>query len=249
MTLQELCEPFFQCVCRINRAARKGGGYDMSQIRADIRNLLGDMHTKSLATPGLREQFEKVRLPLIFFADYTIRSSTFPFARQWTDLAQEEPTPNLAGDEMFFKLLDPTLADRSDDATERLAIFYTCLGLGFRGFFEDQPEKVQQRMGEAAGRLRHLMDVEESARICPDAYTVNTSNLTLTTLRPLTPIAMVLVALVVMLFILNALLYVRYSRDLSGSLEAIQRQSEKLINPATQPSNDSPPSPMPAGEK
>jgi cytochrome bd-type quinol oxidase subunit 1 len=41
----------------------------------------------------------------------------------------------LAGDEKFFDLLEETLNDSSEDASERLAVYYTCLGLGFMGMY------------------------------------------------------------------------------------------------------------------
>ena len=46
----------------------------------------------------------------------------------------------------FFDLLDETLNDPSDEATERLKIFYTCLGLGFSGWYAGQSEYLRGKM-------------------------------------------------------------------------------------------------------
>ena len=39
-----------------------------------------------------------------------------------------------------FDLLEETLKESGDDAAERLAVFYVCLGLGFSGIYFQQPE-------------------------------------------------------------------------------------------------------------
>src|SRR5688572_2013569 len=136
MTLLELCEPLFQYVCRINRSARKGGNHNMAVVREEVRQVFNDMHQKSLATPGLREQFERVRLPLVYFVDYMMRSSKLGEKVGWKSLAEEENPPIYTGDESFFDPeLNQTMSERGDAADERLAVFYTAMGLGFYGYY------------------------------------------------------------------------------------------------------------------
>lgn len=180
MNLAELCEPLFQVVCRLNRSARKGLVTDYHQARAEIKALLADMRAKSAGTPGLAEQFEKIELPLIFFVDSMIAESGLSFARTWDQerLAEELQPPQLGGDERFFDLLDETLADRSNAANDRLQIFYTCLGLGFTGYYAGQPEYLRRKMNEIHARVRGLAGGELAGRLCPDAYEhVNTADL------------------------------------------------------------------------
>src|SRR5438045_3229611 len=129
MTPLELCEPLFQYMCRVNRSARKGGVYDLDQVRVEVKSILSDIKAKADADPALAAQFDAARgklwLVLLFFVDFTIRNSSLSFALDWDDLAREENEP--AGDRRFFELLDETLADKSPAADERLAVFFTCI--------------------------------------------------------------------------------------------------------------------------
>ena len=78
-------------------------------------------------------------MPIIFFVDSIIAESKLSCAGQWHQdrLAYEQN--ELAGDEKFFDLLDETLNDPSPEATERLVIYYVCLGIGFTGWYATQP--------------------------------------------------------------------------------------------------------------
>lgn len=220
MTLLELCEPLFQYMCRLNRIARKGGHAEAGEVRSRIKALLEEMRFKSSSEPSLRMQFEKVELPLIFFADSMIRESKLPFAGRWQDIAQERN--ELAGDEKFFDLLEETLADRSESASERLTIFYNCLGLGFSGWYAGQPEYLRKKMMEIAARLRGRGDSEATSRLCPEAYEhVNTSDLIEPPSRSLVGIAIALVGFIVVLFGANVYLYRSSSGELRASLDQI----------------------------
>src|SRR5687768_4288159 len=161
-SLAELCEPLFQHMCRLCRAARKtaemGGsapiGRDEMEVRSQIRALLQELSDKA-DRAGIGDQFEKVRLPLVFFCDYLIQNSSLPFAREWRPMAEvDENPPRLGFYQEFFQMLDETIEERSEAADERLVVFYTCIGLGFRGYFEDNPKALQDKMREIANRIR-----------------------------------------------------------------------------------------------
>ena len=223
MTLLELCEPLFQYVCRINRSARKGGAHDLRVVRDEIKAIFNDMHSRSLSTPGLRDQYEKVRLALVCFVDHMVTRSRLVANAQWKTLAEEEDPPIYTYDEVFF---DPELRDAMDDRSEagneRLAVFYTCMGLGFLGYFEDRPQEVRNRMKEIAGRIRNTMDSDESRKICPEAYEfTNTTDLTEPPLRPLVPMAVALVGLVLVSLVLWGYLYWDGSRQLRRDVETV----------------------------
>ena len=168
MTLLELCEPFFQYVCRLQRSTRMECTVEMDQVRSDITNIFNDMKSNALTSPELPNQYEKVELPLIFFVDFMIKESTLNFAADWYELARERN--ELAGDEKFFDLLDAELLDPSDAATQRLVIFYTCIGLGFTGVYTGQPENIQRLMSKISARVSGMMDADKRSFICPEAY-------------------------------------------------------------------------------
>ena len=168
MTLLELCEPLFQYVCRLNRLSRTGCTLEMDQVRSDIKKIFDEMRAHALANPELISQHEKIELPLLFFVDFMIKESKLPFAYDWYELGRERN--ELAGDEKFFDLLDDDLVDSSNAATERLVIFYTCIGLGFTGVYAGQPESIQRLMSKISARISGMMDADEKSYICPEAY-------------------------------------------------------------------------------
>ena len=141
MTVVELCEPLFQYVCRLNRSARRGASVAQGTVRAELHAMFAQMKDRAQQTPGLADQYERVRLPLVYFVDFMIKESALSFAKKWQELAFEEE--KFAGDEDFFEILEQTQADQSAQATDRLAVFYTCVGLGMAGIYVRQPEKLR----------------------------------------------------------------------------------------------------------
>ncbi len=168
MTLLELCEPLFQYMCRLNRLARSGSALEMDQVRNDIKKIFEAIRAEALNIAALTSQYEKIELPLLFFVDFTIKESKLMFAYDWYELGRERN--ELAGDEKFFDLLDENLEDTSDAATERLVIFYTCIGLGFTGVYTGQPESIKRLMSKISARISGMIDADEKSFICPEAY-------------------------------------------------------------------------------
>jgi type VI secretion system protein ImpK len=223
MTLLELCDPLFQYMCRFNRSARKGAALDLAQVRTDVKMLMADMKNRATPEPGLQAQFEKIELVLLFFVDFMIKSSRVGSGGEWSELAFERK--ELAGDEKFFDVLDETLADRSEAANERIAIFYTCMGLGFTGWYTGQPEYLRKKMMECASRIRHLIEIDQTSKICPESYEhVDTSNLIEPPGASLVGIGIALVGMAIVLFVANVILYKASSDELSGALKTIIAQ-------------------------
>jgi type IV/VI secretion system ImpK/VasF family protein len=224
MTLLELCEPLFQAVCRLNRTGRKGLSADYHEVRAQMAALFADIKSRALATPGLAEQFQKIEHALYFFVDSMISESSLSFARDWNSnrLAEELSPPQLGGDERFFDLLDEALADRSPGAGERLGVFYTCLGLGFTGFYAGQPEYLRRKANEIAARIKGLGESELATRISPDAYEhVNTADLVEPPGVKLVGWAIALAGLIVIVLIANFTLFRSAKSELDRSLTSI----------------------------
>jgi hypothetical protein len=226
MTLSELCEPLFQHICRLNRRARKlaaeGASSDAAaalgdetQIRAELAAVLGEMKSKATASPELMAQLERVRLPLIFFCDYAILTSSLPFARDWKPMAEvDEDPPHYAWSQEFFDMLDATMKERGEGADERLLIFYECMGLGFKGMYEGDPQALRKKMKELASRLRSRLGSESESRICEDAYITDKRKLDLPPAQTLVPMAIALVVLILVLGIGIVYLFHRESKEL-----------------------------------
>src|SRR6266496_2609167 len=250
MTLLELTEPIFQYVCRLNRLARKSVGtgtgepaflskgfgpgaaapprlasLDYAVVRSEVKAMFEDYLQKSSSDIRLSVQAKKVELPLLFFVDSMISESSLPFAAQWNQNRLAYERNELAGDEKFFDLLEETMKESGDEASERLAIFYNSIGLGFSGIYFRQPEYLRKTMLTIAPRIRHLVEADQTAKICPDAYEgIDSRNL----VQPPSS-RMVLVGILFLCFILAVLityvfLYRSASKSLATSLDQIVSQ-------------------------
>jgi type VI protein secretion system component VasF len=221
MTLLELCEPLFQYICILNRAGRKGGNLEYPTVRAQVKALLEDLRNKALVDPRLKPQYALVEKPLIFFVDSMISESGLTFASKWHQNRLAYEFNELAGDEKFFDLFDETASNTSDEATERLGVYYTCIGLGFTGWYSGQPEYLRKRMLEIAPRLRGLIDSDATARICPEAYHTDTRNLVEPPSRKMGAIAIVFVVFALTTMACNFFLFKNASDLLTNSLRQI----------------------------
>jgi type VI protein secretion system component VasF len=235
-----LCEPLFQYICLLNRSARKGASYGLNQVRGEVCGILEDIKTRAAANPKLTAPYAAVEPVLVFFTDFMIRNSNLSFAADWQPLAQDLGEEN--GEERFFDLLDDTLRDHSPDAIERLKVFYTCLGLGFTGWYSGQMELLRKRMLEISARIRGITDADHASRIVPEAYEhVNTGNLIDPPGASLTGIAIALVGLLAVLFVANMYLYKSSSRNLNGAIQNITRSDTAAPpSPSASPTSSPP---------
>lgn len=219
MKLLEVCEPLFEHVCLLNRSARLGLAVEMHKTREEFEELFARMRRKA-SEANLESEYERVRLPLVYFVDFMIREGQLDFARQWREMAHDENM--FAGYEHFWDLLDETLADQSRGAAERLSVFYVCIGLGFTGINMGQPELLRKKMMEISSRIRSMIDNDEKARICPEAYEhTDTSDLVQPPGRSIAVIVVALVVLVGVLLAGNAYLYLTRSSAMRASLTTL----------------------------
>ena len=224
MTILEVCEPLFKKVCLLNRLGRKGGGAsDYDKLRLEIEEMFKEMERVAGNEPLLRAQWQKLEFPLIFFVDSMIAESGLPVSAQWHQHRLAYDRKELAGDEKFFDFLDETLNDSSDEAAERLLVFYTCIGLGFTGWYASQPEYLRGKMLDISQRIRSAMETNRTARICPEAYEhVDTRDL----VQPpkLGGIAVIFVGLCLIVLTVEIYLFREASLSLTDSLTAISSQ-------------------------
>jgi type VI secretion system protein ImpK len=242
MTLLELFEPLFQYICRLNRVARKSGpahtgdtafltkggavprgaSLDYAVVRGEVKALFEEMRQKAGQDFRLSSQVQKLELPLLFFVDAIISESSLPFAAQWNQNRLGYERNELAGDEKFFDLLDEDVKDPSDEASERLAVYYTCIGLGFSGIYFRQPELLRKLMFTIAPRIKRWLDADEAAKICPDAYeAVDTRDLTEPPSRKVLVISLIFVCLIFACLVSYVWLYHRSASELTDSFDGI----------------------------
>jgi type VI secretion system protein ImpK len=259
MTLLQLTEPVFQYICRLNRIARRGpaaksagdttfvsltreaaaaaapampargSNLDYSVARSDIKALFEDMMSQAATDLRLSQQARKIELPLIFFVDSMISESSLPFAAEWNQNRLAYDRQELAGDEKFFDLLDETLKDSSEDGAERLAVFYVCIGLGFAGIYFKQPEFLRKTMLSIAPRVRHLVENDQSARICPEAYEkVDTRDLVQPPSGRMLIVGLLFGGLALAVVISYVVVYKQASNSLNNSISHVLTQDPSL---------------------
>jgi type VI secretion system protein ImpK len=230
MTLLELCEPLFKKVCLLNRLGRKGasissGATDHERLRLEIKELFADIEKRASTEPGLKAQWQKTELPLIFFVDSMIAESGLIVSARWHQNRLAYERKELAGDEKFFDLLDETLNDPSEEATDRLHIFYTCLGLGFTGWYAGQTEYLRGKMLDISHRIHAAMDTDRTAKICPEAYAgVDTRDLVQRPGLGIGAIVVIFLGLCLIVLTVEMYLFRAASLSLTDSLTAIASQ-------------------------
>ena len=170
MKLLELYENLFQYVCRLNRAAKTSAHPEYARVRSEIKELFSEVDRNASGDVRLHNQTRQMELPLIFFVDNLICTSRLKFAGQWAESRMAKERNELAGDESFFDLLDKDLKDTSEEAVERLAVYYACLGLGFMGMYQDQPDQIRRYMEQIFPRVRHWIDSDPRTKISEEAY-------------------------------------------------------------------------------
>lgn len=222
MSLLEVCEPIFQYVCRLNRSAQKGCSLEIDRVRGEIKQTLEQVRSNSAAKPEVASQYDKVELPLIFFIDFMAKERSLGFGAAWSELASEKQ--ELAGDEKFFDLLDSELADPSKAATERLAVYYTCLGLGFTGIYFDEPEMIRKLMARISARISGMTDGGQNSYLCPQAYeNVDTRDFTEPPGRRLTYVGIALASLVIVWLFVYIGYFWSAARQVSKDLKTINQ--------------------------
>jgi len=229
LTLLELCEPLFKKVCLLNRFGRKGGSIstamDAEKLRIEIKGIFADIDRRASVDSGLAAQWQKIELPMIFFVDSMIAECGLSVSAAWNQNRLAYERKELAGDEKFFDLLDDTLNDPSKEATDRLKIFYTCLGLGFTGWYSGQHEYLRGKMLDITHRIREALDADQNTKICPEAYTgVDTRDLIQRPGLSIGVIALIGLGLCLIVFTVEIYLFRAASLSLTDSVTAIATQ-------------------------
>lgn len=231
MRLPELCEPLFACICALSRQARAGADLEMTRTRTQIEAILKNMREQAEADAMLRAQYDRVEIVLMYFVDSTIRHSELPFARQWEMLALRHHSQG-AGESDFFERLDADLQQEDPGVNERLEIFYTCLGLGFKGMYRDHPGELRMRMQQLSARVGAALGSEQQV-LCPEAYEhVDDRAPSPPIWVPLWAMMIVVVGLLVVTFMANAWMYRATSADLAESLNRVTTHRAPRTAPA-----------------
>lgn len=210
----------------INRVARRGGAdaIEYGALRVRIESLLDSINKEAQAEPLLAMQANKLEMPIAFFIDSIIAESSLRCAPEWHRNRLAYARNELSGDEKFFDLLDETLNEQTREATDRLMVYYACLGLGFTGWYSGQPEYLRKKMETIAKRIPSAGNLRDLDRICPEAYGfLDTRNLIEPPSSKIGAIAIAFLSLSVVAVAVNFYLFKLASLGLTESLQAILR--------------------------
>lgn len=231
-SLVHLCEPAFEYVCKVNRIARNHGQIDHAELRAEIQDILESIEAQAAKDPRLGELFQSVKLPLIFFMDSTIVRSGINCAEDWDEARLAFDYGHLSGDEDFFDMLEEIETDPGSDASECLAVFYTCIGLGFTGFYEDNTDFLKTKMEKIRPRIRKYIESDPNARISPECYEhTERSDLVEPPGSKLVGILIAFVGLFLVVFLSVFVLFDQAAGDLNRAVDFVSAQEVRAENP------------------
>jgi type VI secretion system protein ImpK len=227
MTLLDIYEDLFQYLCRLNRAAKSQTQPNYDRVRGDLLECLEKATQKAGSDVRLSNQVRALELPMIFFVDNLICTSQLKFKERWVDERLAKVLKNeLAGDERFFEdFLEMDLRDPSDDARERLAVYYTCLGLGFTGMYIGQPEKINAYMNQIYPRISPFMNRNPASKLTEEAY-----KYTNTTVLTEPPSKWLAIVTVVFIFLALSALTIYYGLYYKASVEVSRYIDQTTTN-------------------
>ncbi len=221
MKLLELYEDLFQYICRLNRVARTPAQPEYARVRSEIKDLVEQVLRNAATDVRLLNQAKRLELPMIFFIDYLVCTSRLKFAVQWAENRLAKERNELAGDERFFDLLEEDLKDTSEEAAERLAIYYVCLGLGFMGMYQGQPEQLRRYMEQIFPRVRQWIDSDPRTKISEEAYRFTDTRVL--TEPPSNKIILVAIAFVFLSLSVMVAFYALYANSVSELKVSVTR--------------------------
>jgi type IV/VI secretion system ImpK/VasF family protein len=228
MKLLELYEELFQYICRLSRVSKTTAHPEYARVRVEVKDLLDKIQRNAASEVALLNQAKQLELPIVFFIDFIISTSRLKFAMQWAETRLANERNELAGDERFFDFLEQDLKDTSEAAAERLAVYYVCLGLGFGGMYQNQPDQIRRYMDQIFPRVRQWMDSDPRSKISEEAYQfTDTRILTEPPSNKIILVAMVFIFLSLSVLTIYYALYGRGVSELNSKVSVILDEGKK----------------------
>jgi len=225
MKLLDLYEELFQYVCLLNRMsnAKPEAQREYARVRSDVKGLIEDISRNAASDARLASQVRLLEMPVVFFVDNIIATSRLKFASQWAANRLATEKNELAGDERFFDFVQKDLADVSEEAVERLTVYYTCFGLGFTGMYINQPEHIRTMMEQIFPRIKHWTD-SDRVKLSEEAYKyTDTRMLTEPPNNKIILVTILFLFLSLSVLVLYYALYYKASSDLTSAVQTIEK--------------------------
>lgn len=170
MTAHELYQPVFEFICEASRLARNRARIDPTDLRRRAVSILSDIADTARRDPLMADHVQRLHTPIKHFIDGMMARHVLqsPQSEEWHDnrLGYEA---SRHGDQAFFDSLKDALREPpSPAAAERLMVYYTCLGLGFKGI--ETQERIRELLDELYPKVRQFIDLDQSDKLSPPAY-------------------------------------------------------------------------------
>jgi type VI protein secretion system component VasF len=232
--LLQICEPLFARICLYSQAMQSGARLSYSQVRRDVEEHLKRMREAAHSQPATAGLYdENLEQSLLFFVDnFFSECSQSPLNREWAQnrLALTLKPPNFIGDEQFFTNLEKVLKERGEGVRDKLAVYYTCIGLGMTGIYASKPQMLRKKQSEIVQKIRDLLENDPKRPICRDAYeSINTENLIEPPIKPPMLIAVTMVGMILVLVLVYFIAYATSTQQLQEQLRSI---SQTAAHPA-----------------
>jgi type IV/VI secretion system ImpK/VasF family protein len=138
------------------------------EVQKDLLQIFREQEVKVRQNPVLNSAYDRVRYPLVVFADEIILNSKWEYARDWgTQLLERRFFETEVGGDRFFQLCEELDMSNPDVAS----IFYTCLSIGFRGRYDPEAEELRLLKRDILTKCPRPVK-EPGAPLCPAAYSV-----------------------------------------------------------------------------
>jgi type VI protein secretion system component VasF len=170
VTAHELYQPVFEFICEASRLARNRARIDPTDLRRRAVTILSDIADTARRDPLMADHVQRLHTPIKHFIDGMMARHVLqsPQSEEWHDnrLGYEA---SRHGDQAFFDSLKDALREPpSPAAAERLMVYYTCLGLGFKGI--ETQERIRELLDELYPKVRQFIDLDQSDKLSPPAY-------------------------------------------------------------------------------
>ena len=174
-SLTALCEPFFCDICTIIKEGKSSKANAALTVRARLIARLDQLYAEANdGSANLANNYDQVERILAFFGDDVIMNAGLPYSDGWRHqmlLASHIRINNVAGNVQFFDYLESALKEPPAQASQILAIYLTCLGLGFAGIHRSNPDQLRNYSNQILQRLdANVANVNSTEPICPDLY-------------------------------------------------------------------------------
>lgn len=167
MHLSLLFEPVLNYIAFLRSDVETATKIELSEVVREIFGLIAGIESK-IKTAGIEtnDLYKKMELPLIFFIDYMIATSNLSIAEEWDKHRLAYSKSIMTGDKKFFDIFEEIYSKNDPQYDECLVMFYLFLVLGFRGYYGNSPEKIQNIMYRISNRVPEIHLKQASHILC-----------------------------------------------------------------------------------